>query len=212
MPLAMTTSSGPRIPPGTTADIGRVNFLIARLLGVAMGAGPPNIFTTLARHRGLFRRWLRFAGALMPGGVLPRADSELLILRVAHNSGCDYEWSHHERIGQAVGLTAEQIQRVRMGHGAAGWSGRQALLLRAADELHTDRMISAALWQELRPQFSDAELIELCMLVGHYEMLAMTLNSLVVSPDVLPAGPPPLAARLVQGIVGRRQRVVTGRT
>jgi alkylhydroperoxidase family enzyme len=77
-----------RIPPGTPRDIGPVNFAVARALGVATGGGPPHIFTTLARHRRLFRRWLRFAGALMPGGTLPRADSELLILRVAHNSGC----------------------------------------------------------------------------------------------------------------------------
>jgi hypothetical protein len=33
---------------------------------------------------------------------------------------------------------------------------------------------------------SETELIELCMLAGHYEMLAMTLNSLGVQPD-----PPP---------------------
>ena len=40
----------------------------------------------------------------------------------------------------------------------------------------------AGLWGALRPLLSDAELIELCMLVGHYEMLAMTLNSLGVEP------------------------------
>ena len=29
-----------------------------------------------------------------------------MILRVANNSGCDYEWHHHERIAQTVGLSA----------------------------------------------------------------------------------------------------------
>src|SRR5947209_3064596 len=110
LPLTTTAPHAPRIRPGTSAEIGRLNFLIARALGAAMGSGPPHIFTTLARHRRLFRRWLRFAGALMPGGRLPRADSELLILRVAHNTGCDYEWAHHERIGQAAGLSGEQVQ------------------------------------------------------------------------------------------------------
>ena len=51
----------------------------------------------------------RFAGALMPGGTLPRADTELVILRVAHNTGCEYEWGHHERIGRRAGLTAEEV-------------------------------------------------------------------------------------------------------
>ena len=38
----------------------------------------------------------------------------------------------------------------------------------------------------------DTELIELCFLVGHYEMLAMTLNSLGVQPE-------PSALRILDG-------------
>jgi alkylhydroperoxidase family enzyme len=195
----------PRIPPGSAAEIGRANFLIARALGVAVGSGPPNIFTTLARHRRLFRPWLRFAGALMPGGRLPREDSELLILRVAHNTGSEYEWSQHEHLASTAGLRSEDVARVREGHLAAGWSERQRLLLRAADELHAERMISASTWDELRPRLSDVELIELCMLVGHYEMLAMTLNSLGVVPDA-PAKGPPRLARLAGKLRARNQR------
>jgi AhpD family alkylhydroperoxidase len=190
-------AAGPRIAPGGPAEIGRLNHALSRLIGLAMGGRPPNVFTTLARHRRLFRTWLRFAGALMPGGVLPRADSELVILRVANNSGCEYEWRHHERLGRAAGLSAEQVARVRGGAAASGWSNRQSLLLRAADELHTERTISDTLWSELRPLMTDAELIELCMLVGHYEMLAMTLNALAVEPDPLPSGPPSRLVRLL---------------
>jgi AhpD family alkylhydroperoxidase len=197
--------TSPRIPPGTARDIGRVNFAIARALGLATGGGPPNIFTTLARHRGLFRKWLRFAGALMPGGTLPREDSELLILRVAHNTGCEYEWRHHERIGQSAGLTAEEVQRVREGPDADGWTPRRRLLLRAADELHADRTISDALWAQLCESLSDVDLIELCMLVGHYEMLAMTLNALRVEPDAQPIGAPPRVLGVAQRILRRRQ-------
>jgi len=169
------------------------------------GGQPPNIFTTLARHRRLFRRWLRFAGALMPGGVLPRADTELVILRVAHNSGSEYEWRHHERLGAAAGLESEEIERVRSGPTAGDWSPRQRLLLRAADELHAERTISDSLWEELRPLYSDRELIELCMLVGHYEMVAMTLNALAVQPDPLRSGPPSRVARLLRR-AGRARR------
>jgi len=199
------TRPSARIQPGTRHEIGRVNFAIARLLGAASGGRPPNLFTTLARHRSLFRKWLRFAGGLMPGGLLPRADSELVILRVAHNSGSEYEWRHHERLAQMAGLTAEEVQRVRQGHAAGGWTARQSLLLRAADELHADRTLSGDLWEELRPLMSDAELIELCMLVGHYEMVAMTLNALAVEPDAVPSRPPPWAMRKAQALIERRQ-------
>ncbi len=60
---------------------------------------------------------------------------------------------------------------------------RQSLLLRAADELHVDGSIGDELWGGLAGHFDDRLLIEICMLIGHYEMLAMTLNSLRVQPE-----------------------------
>ena len=147
------------------------------------GGGAPNIFTTLGRHRRLFRRWLWFASALMPRGTLPREDTELVILRVAHNTSCDYEWGHHERLGRRAGLGEDEIARVREGPGTAGWTERRALLLRAADEIHAEGSIGDELWEGLASILAETELIELCMLIGHYEMLAMTLNSLGVEPD-----------------------------
>ena len=171
----------PRIPPGGRRQIGLVATVISRVAGRVAGTEPLNIFTTLARHRRLFLPWLMFAGRLMPRGRLPRADTELVILRVAHRCGSEYEWRHHERIGRRVGLSAEDIARVR--DGADGFSGRQVLLLRAVDELHDTRDISDETWAGLRAELSDIDLIELCMLAGHYEMLAMTLNALRVEVD-----------------------------
>jgi AhpD family alkylhydroperoxidase len=173
----------PRIAPGGRRELGLVNAAIAKIAGRATRSRPPHIFTTLGRHRGLFRRWLWFAGGLMPGGKLPRVDTELVILRVAHNTGCDYEWGHHERLGARAGLGDEEIARVREGAAAPGWSERQALLIRAADEMHGEGRIGEELWGELSGILDEVRLIELCLLIGHYEMLAMTLNSLEVQPD-----------------------------
>ena len=43
--------------------------------------------------------------------------------------------------------------------------------------------IGDELWAPLAEQLDQVRLIELCMLIGHYEMLAMTLNSLRVQPE-----------------------------
>jgi AhpD family alkylhydroperoxidase len=195
-----------RVTPGTPSEIGRVNTAITWLLGAATGGPPPNLFTTLARHRRLFRPWLRFAGGLMPGGTLPRDESELVILRVAHLTDCAYEWHHHERLGARAGLAAEEIARVRVGPEAPGWTPRRKLLLDAVDELHRDGRIGDELWARLSTQWTDPELIELCLLTGHYIMLAMTINSLGIQLDPAPdsqARRSP-AARLVQTIAARR--------
>lgn len=185
----MEAGGKPRIEPGSREQVGPVNAAILRLIGLGVGGRAPNVFTTLARHRGLFRRWLLFAGALMPGGKLPRRDSELVILRVAHNTGSEYEWAQHERLGRAAGLSEEEIARVREGAGAPGWSERQALLLAAVDELHREDRIGAETWDGLARHLDEVQLIELCMLAGHYKMLAGALNSTAVAVDPIPAKP-----------------------
>ena len=182
-------TDGPRIAPGDRRAIGPVNALIARAIGLATRTGPPNVFTTLARHRGLFRRWLLFAGGLMPGGRLPRADTELVILRVAHLCDCEYEWQHHERLAARAGLDRSAVERAREGPDADGWTDRQRLLLTAVDELHDRRQVGDATWDALAAMLSPRDLIELCMLAGHYEMLAMTINSLRIQPDIAPKRP-----------------------
>ena len=195
----------PRIVPGGRREIGLLNTVIVRGAGAVIGREAPHVFTTLARHRGLFRRWLVFAGGLMPGGTLPREETELAILRVARNTGCDYEWDHHERIGRRTGLTAAEIERVRSEETPGEqWTTRRALVLRATDALHADGAIGEQLWPELAAAFDERELIELCMLVGHYEMLAMTLNSLRVQVDPPPSGE--------TGGVRGRLRVLAGRS
>jgi alkylhydroperoxidase family enzyme len=195
----------PRIAPGNRAHLGWRNFVATRVLAAATGGRPANVFTTLGRNRRLFRRWLRFAAALMPGGSLPRIDSELVILRVAHNCASDYEWRHHERLGRLAGLSAADVERVRQGPDADAWTPRQRLLLRAADALHADRDLPDDLWAPLRAELPETDIIELCLLVGHYEMLAMTLNALRVQPDPLPSGPPPRAMQMMQRLSARRR-------
>jgi alkylhydroperoxidase family enzyme len=179
----------PRIEAGGREALGWRNWGIAKGAGLAVRGKPPNIFLTLGRHRALFRAWIKFAGRLMPRGKLPREDTELVILRVAHNCGSEYEWSHHRRLGRKAGLDEEQIDRVRQGPDAPGWTPRQEMLLRAADQMHADREIGDELWERLAAELDDVLLIELCMLIGHYEMLAMTLNSLRVQPE-RPVGKP----------------------
>ncbi|NLY93286.1 MAG: carboxymuconolactone decarboxylase family protein [Myxococcales bacterium] len=176
--------SAPRIRPGTAREIGFVNALVAKVLGLATGGKPPNVFTTLAKHRGLFRKWLVFAGGLMPGGTLRRAETELLILYVARHEGCDYEWAHHEKLGRRAGLTEEAIGRVgRLDVGAAEWSPRERAFLAAARDLLEQREIGDEAYAALEAVADEREIIELCLLVGHYLMLASTLKSLRVPLD-----------------------------
>jgi AhpD family alkylhydroperoxidase len=120
----------------------------------------------------------------MPRGGLPREDTELVILRVSHLTGAEYEAVHHRPIGRRAGLGEEQIAAVAEERIADGpWSPRQLLLLQAVDELHRDDRISEETFRGLRPMLSDRDLVELCMLAGHYALLAGLINSLGIESD-----------------------------
>ena len=174
-----------RVTPGDRRQVGWLNAAIAQALGRATGTAAPNLFLTLGRHRRLFRGWLLFAGALMPGGRLPRRDTEIVILRVAHRRGCTYELEHHRRLGTRAGLTAAEIDAL----GAADiepdlrWSARERAVLAATDQLLDRRDVDDATWSRLAAHLDQRRLIELVMLVAHYDMLATTIGTLRIQPD-----------------------------
>lgn len=180
--------STPRVSPGSRRQLGLATWVFSRVAGRVTGTEPPAIFTILGRTRGLFWGWLHFAGRLMPGGRLPRRESELVILRVATLTGSDYELAHHRRLGSRAGLRDTDLDRVTQGPEATGWSERERLLLQATDELHRDRDLTDLTWEELGRHLDDRERIELLLLVGHYEMLATTLHTLRMHPDPVRRG------------------------
>jgi uncharacterized protein YceH (UPF0502 family) len=146
------------------------------LKGVLVPGATQNIFRTLARHPGLFRRWMPFGGKLL-NGKLPARERELAILRVGWLCSSEYEWGQHVPIGKRAGLTDEEIARIPGGPSAEGWSELDATILRATDELHEDSCIGDATWARLTQEYDEKQLIELVMVVGHYHLVSMALNS-----------------------------------
>ncbi|MFG2087166.1 MULTISPECIES: carboxymuconolactone decarboxylase family protein [unclassified Spirillospora] len=175
--------TAPRTTPGRIRDVGVVNWLACRIAGRATGTGPPNLFLTLARRRGLFRGWLWFAGRLMPGGTLPRRETELVILRVAHLRDCRYEFDHHVRIARRAGVRERDVERLKEGPDADGWNPRERAILTAADQLHDRRDLDDDVWKRLRTHLTEGECVELTVLAGHYEMLATVITALRIQPD-----------------------------
>ncbi|UPK73380.1 carboxymuconolactone decarboxylase family protein [Nocardioidaceae bacterium SCSIO 66511] len=175
--------TAPRIAPGTRRDIGLVNHAICWVSGRVTGTNPPNLFTTLGRCRGLFRGWMWYSSKLMPFGRLSRRETELMILRIAHLRGSEYEFTHHVRLGRRAGVRPDDVERVQAGPDADGWSERERALLRGIDELSADRDISDDTWKALRTQLSEPECIELVMLSGQYESLATTISTLRIQTD-----------------------------
>lgn len=175
--------TGPRITPGDHRQAGLIAWGIAQLAGRVTETQPPNLFLTMGRQHKLFRGWLRFAGRLMPGGTLPRRDTELTILRVAHLRGCAYEFEHHVKLGKRAGVTPGDVERVLAGPTASGWTPRERVLLEAIDMLDDTHDLDDEAWTALRAHLDEPATIELVLLVGHYAMLATFIQTLRIDPD-----------------------------
>mgnify|MGYP000486438855 FL=1 len=147
-----------------------------------IGVDEARIFSTLGRAKGLFRGWLHFGARLMPFGALSRKDSEMIIIRVAHVRGCDYELDHHRRLGARAGITSDEFERILAGPDD-GWGDRERTLLLAVDELVSGKDISDTTWAALRRHLDDAKLVAFVLLVGQYDMLATTIATLRVQRD-----------------------------
>lgn len=142
-----------------------------------------NIFRTLAAHPKLLKQWLVFGNYILNKSTLPPRERELLILRIGWLCRAEYEWGQHVVIGKRAGLTDEEIDRIKEGPDAPGWSEFDATLLRAADELRAQAFISDAVWNALAARYDTRQLLDLIFTVGQYNLVSMALNTLGVRLD-----------------------------
>jgi len=172
-----------RIPPGARRELGLFGWLFCRVSARIWGVPQIHLFTVLARHRRLFWAWAPFAGVLLRRGRLAGQDTELVILRVGHRRDCAYELQQHRRLALTRGVDERTQAAIFAWPEAAGLSDRQQTLLTAVDELLVGRTIAADTWHELATHLDPRQLIEFVTLVGQYDALAMTLNTLGVPMD-----------------------------
>jgi alkylhydroperoxidase family enzyme len=147
-----------------------------------------NIFRTLAAHPNLLKKWLVFGNHILNKSTLPPRERELLILRVGWLCRAEYEWGQHVVIGKKAGITDDEIDRIKEGPDAPGWSEFDATLLRAVDELRAQAFISDAVWNALAASYDTRQLLDLIFTVGQYNLVSMALNTLGVRLDEGVAG------------------------
>jgi alkylhydroperoxidase family enzyme len=172
-----------RIPPGDRRELGLVNWAISRFAARSIRAPEMHLFTTLGRHRMLFRWFLPYSGVLLNWGKLPKTDKELVILRVGHLRSSEYELQQHRRLARSRGLDSMLQDRIFTGPAAEGLTDRQRALVTAVDEFVLHRDLSDATYDALSAHLSGEQIIEFCALAGHYDAIAAILATLRVRMD-----------------------------
>ncbi|MDA1371754.1 MAG: carboxymuconolactone decarboxylase family protein [Proteobacteria bacterium] len=141
------------------------------------------VWSTCAQAPELCNAWLVFTDYLLQESTLPIRDRELLILRIGWLNGGAYEWAAHAGLARSVGISDAEMQRILEGPDAVGWSAWDATLLRAADELHANALVTDSTWNALAERYDRRQMMEAVFTVGQYNMVAMYLNSLGVQFD-----------------------------
>lgn len=155
--------------------------------GVGPG-GAANLVATMARHPRLFERFVPVTVALQDGELADR-HRELAILRTAAWRRCRYVWEQHARLAAArAGLTTAEIEAIGAGADGTAFGRTDRAVIGAVDELLRESTVAAQTWAGLAGDLDPAQLVELCLLVGHYSGLCFLANAAAVEPD--PGGAP----------------------
>jgi alkylhydroperoxidase family enzyme len=173
-----------RIPAGGFRELGPINWVLAKSAARTVRADKMHLFATLGQHKRLFLAMMPYSAVLLRGR-LPQVDTELVILRVAHLRGSEYELQHHRWMGRRRGLD-DQTQALIFGWPDATTdrlTDRQQTLLRGTDEFILNRAISPEVWQQLSGHLDKRQLIEFCLLAGQYDCLAATMSALQIPLD-----------------------------
>ena len=149
-----------------------------------------NVLATVVRHPDLLERWSVFAGHVLgPTSTLSARDREILILRIGWLNRSEYEFGQHVLFARRADLTDEEIERVKLGAAAPGWTAHEAALIRAADDLHQGGKVSEETWRALAERYDEKQLLDVVFTVGQYNLVSWALNSLGVELDEgVPAG------------------------
>lgn len=154
-----------------------------------------NIFRTIVRAPKAARAFLAWGNyVLSRRNDLPPREREIIILRTGFRCRSGYEWTQHVPIALRCGVTEAEVARIKLG-ADAGWSAADAALIRATDELHDDKFITATTWAALAAHFTEKQRMDLVFTVGQYTQVSMMLNSFGVQLDPGQVLDPDLDAR-----------------
>ena len=171
----MTTARVPGLPLGeakAAADEAAVPNYMAEL----------SIYQVLLNHPQLTRALNDLLATMLWRGVLDSRLRELVIMRIGWLTASDYEWTHHWRVAQGLGVTADDLLGVRDWHAHQAFGPAERAVLAATDDVVRDGALSADSWAACEREFGadQAVLIELVTAIGGWRMVASILHSLKV--------------------------------
>lgn len=140
---------------------------------------PMNFHKTMAHNSDTLSKWVGFGNHILFDNLLQLREREIVILRIAANLDCAYEWGAHRKFAIAQeALTPAEADQLAFPVVAADWSVREIALIAAVDDLQRNGGIGDAAWAALTEQgFTPSWFIDLIYLAGEFIMVGMFMKS-----------------------------------
>jgi 4-carboxymuconolactone decarboxylase len=130
--------------------------------------------------------WNSLLGAIRSRCTVADDVRELIIMRIAVLNRAAYEWGAHEAVALDAGLGQEQLAALQQPTASAdaAFSPVQQRVLAYTDAMTTDIQVKDSVFDALRADFSDTELVEITATIAAYNMVSRFLVALDVALEV----------------------------
>lgn len=154
----------------------------AEAAGLSADFAPLSVFRMLLHNQPVAGEVANTVTTLLfTGNVLDGRLRELLIMRIAWQTGSVYEWTQHWRIARRMDIPAEDLLAVRDWRASKILGDAERAVLQATDDTLEHGFIQPETWSACcRHLDSDAERVELVIAIGNWIMFSQLLQSLAV--------------------------------
>ena len=155
-----------------SGDLARFYEAVTGLLGRV-----PNFYRTISHAPWLAMLLLPFNAAVQrqwPGSRLPGWIKELVVIKTSHVNGCRYCYAHNTALGQAAGITHEEIIELSS-------SDKEKAAVQWAEAVTQNTAAKRDdLFAGMKRLFTDAEIVELTFVSAMFNMINRLNDSLQV--------------------------------
>jgi 4-carboxymuconolactone decarboxylase len=168
-----------RMPPVQPEEFDdEVRAFFAKWTGGFLGGAESNpVLRTFAHHPKLADVFSQFNIHLLLENTLPVKQRQIAIMRTAWLTKAVYMWSSHLNTSMNCGLSPDMFDPVKAGAGDPWFTEFENWVVRATDELVTDRKISEEAWDALMAEWDNKQMLDFMFTVGAYVAIAGVMRS-----------------------------------
>jgi AhpD family alkylhydroperoxidase len=122
--------------------------------------------------------WEALLTAIRNRNSLPPVIREMIILRVAVLNRAQYEFDAHVPHAKNAGMSDEKIEALKQLEIAQVFSSQEQAILKLTDVMTQEIQVSDTIFDPIRSQLNDQEILELVATIAAYNMVSRLLNAL----------------------------------